>query len=170
MSTDIERKIDKEILPVIREKLLCAYDKGYRQATIDAYCRRHNVSCVDFGLPSGTLWIVRQENLTYTDAKARGLEFPTEAQVDELYRCKWKLDEDDIFCCHVKGPNGQETGVFNSNGPKLCIWTKESTELYSYVDGYIFTNYGANPLLKKTTVFVGESYSTLFVLPTDLSK
>lgn len=167
---DYEKKLDQELLPSIKEQLLCAYADGYQQATIDNYMRKHHVSgrLVDFGLPSKTIWIVRMESLTFRDAQKLGLQFPTEEQIEELLKCKWRQEQYDGWHCHVRGPNGCEMGIFDSCHQKLCVWTNGSKEDDNFiVTGYVYD--GKENTLTKGSVYSGDKYSTLFVLPSDLA-
>lgn len=171
-TTDFEEILDKEILPNIKKQLLAAYVDGYKQASIDDYVKNHpriSGKLIDFGLPSGTIWIVRMELYTFREAKEMGLQFPSKEQIKELLKCKWRSEQYDCWHCHVKGPNGYETGIFDSCHQELCVWTEESIENEDFmVNGYVY-NHKEKTLLEKM-VYCGEKFSTLFVLPKELQK
>ena len=129
---DFEKKIDEIIIPLFREKLMDSYLDGYKQSFIDNYIKNYNLSIADFGLKSGTIWIIRIENITFREAQQKGLIFPTKDQIEELLKCKWRDEQFDAWHMHVLGPNGYEIGVFDSCHSKLCFWTPESHEDEDY--------------------------------------
>lgn len=165
---DFEQFVDTKILPSIREQLLNAYSKGYQESSKDNYIKVHGLEghIADFGLPSGTIWVTRMEGLCFSEAKALGLQFPTEEQVKELQKCKWRFEQHDGWHGHIKGPNGNDAGAYSSESYILCLWTNESTIDENFmVKGYVVDYSGCK---ESRYVFVGDKFSTLFVLPKDL--
>ena len=167
---ELENHIEKDILPYLKEKILAVYRNEFRQASIKDYLKAHSLTTADiadFGLPSGTIWIVRCQGFTFRKAKELGLQFPTKEQIEELMKCKRLSERFDAWHCHVRGPNGYETGIYDSCHSKLCIWADDAVEDTDFmVEGYIITN---NDFTKQQ-VYVGDIFSTLFVVPQDLNK
>ncbi len=161
--------IDEVVIPQMRESLFQAYMEGCKQVHLEDFLRIHNLDAgrvVDFGLPSKTKWIIRNESLSFTMAQKRGLPFPTIEQIEEFIKCKWRYEQYDAWHCHVLGPNGVEIGIFDSCHQKLCIWTDQSEiDDHFYVNGYTIAEYER---LVPVSVYAGECFSTLFVLPQNI--
>ena len=71
---EFEKKVDTEILPLLKEYLMKAFNDGYNQINLENYLTEHNISkwdVVDFGLPSGTKWIIRKSSRSFLDGKKR---------------------------------------------------------------------------------------------------
>lgn len=173
---DFEQFVDTKILPSIREQLLKAYSEGYQDSSKDNYIKANHLErlIADFGLPSGTIWIAPQNDLTFRQAVESGLQFPTIDQIRELRKCKWSIerDENGAINISVKGPNGhtEQWRYYEDSGNGLCIWTDESIneEKDFYTTGYIDAEKGLEPIRKSTRIFVGDKFSTMFVLPKEL--
>ena len=169
---DFEKKVDNEILPLFREYLLKAFNDGCNQMTLDNYLEEHPMvrgNIINFGLPSGTKWIIRQSNRSFLDGKRLGLQYPTQEQIEELMRCQWEQYHYDGFHGRVIGRNGVVAGVYDSYHSTLCLWTNESKENENYmVDAYICEFKDGAMKYEKTKVYSGNKYSTLYVLPSHL--
>lgn len=159
--------VDKELLPAIKKKLFEAFSRGHNEYRTDDYIKLYHLEgrVVDFGLPSGTKWIVRNgRKMTFREAKNYGLQLPSEDQIQELIKCKWSYVHGDAWHGHVLGPNGYETGVFDSYHNNLCLWPNDAQEDENFmVMGYVYKNGDERP--QKSSVYVGERFESLFVIP-----
>ena len=76
---------------------------------------------VDLGLPSGTLWMSKNEDRLYNYDEAVeffGYNIPTRKQKDELFeKCKWTWTGSGFV---VVGPNGNQIYLPADQGMKLC--------------------------------------------------
>lgn len=164
-------KLDKEIMPAVREQILKAYDDGYTEghldSSLDSYCKAHNLdksNLYNLGLPSGTTWIRPHVLLTFAKAKELGLQFPTKEQIQELVKCKLVNENGKIY---ARGLNGTE--IFLSWENHECVlWTDDSCvskDFYihdSMVLKY-YNKYGLRFYNERT--YTGDEVFTLFVLP-----
>ena len=169
---EFEKKVDTEILPLLKECLMKAFNDGYNQINLESYLAEHNISkwdVIDFGLPSGTKWIIRKSSRSFLDGKNLGLQYPTKEQIEELMRCQWEEYHYDGYHGRVIGRNGVVAGVYDSYHSTLCLWTNESKEDENYmVDAYICDFKDKAMRFEKTKVYSGNKYSTLYVLPSHL--
>jgi len=166
------KMVDEKILPSIREKLVSAFDKGFeagqKNNSIEEYLKLHGLdksNIVDFGLPSKTKWIYKYNHLLrFEDAKKFGLQFPTREQLMELNKCQLFVeDHNEHKPMYMRGPNGKKIQI-GSIDFSFCVWSEESSisENY-YVCGHTIKY---NDLqLKFSSVYSGESFHTIFVLP-----
>jgi hypothetical protein len=166
-------KVDKEILPAIREQLLEAYGVGYeegkKEVTLEEYLQSHNLEkrhLVDLGLPSGTVWINIYKELSFVEAQKLGLQFPTFDQVAEFKKCmikKMPFASGIGGVVDVVGLNSKACRVANKKAA-LCLWNNMASLSDDFeVSGYVLSYEDAEYRYK--SVFGGERYYTLFVLP-----
>lgn len=171
---EFQKELEENILPLIKQQLLSAYEEGSKQSSIDKYIKQHKLEgmVVDFGLPSGTLWVVRTGNRIYSDAEKLGLQYPSLEQIEELMKCKWSYSQYDCTHGHILGPNGIKQGVWDACHDTLCLWTSEASVDEDFmVDGIIVEldwDEKNGVKLEHKKVFSGERYSTLYVLPSNL--
>lgn len=164
-------KLDKEIMPAVREQILKAYDDGYTEghldSSLDSYCKAHNLdksNLYNLGLPSGTTWIRPHVLLTFAKAKELGLQFPTKEQIQELVKCKLVNENGKIY---ARGLNGTE--IFLSWENHECVlWTDDSCVSEDfYIHGSMvlkyYNKYGLRFYNERT--YTGDEVFTLFVLP-----
>ena len=164
-------KLDKEIMPAVREQILKAYDDGYTEghldSSLDSYCKAHNLdksNLYNLGLPSGTTWIRPHVLLTFAKAKELGLQFPTKEQIQELVECKLVNENGKIY---ARGLNGTE--IFLSWENHECVlWTDDSCVSEDfYIHGSMvlkyYNKYGLRFYNERT--YTGDEVFTLFVLP-----
>lgn len=166
-------KLDKEILPAIREQLLEAYGVGYeegkKEVSLESYLESHNLDkrhLVDLGLPSGTVWIATHKELSFVEAQKLGLQFPTFDQVTEFKKCmikKTPFASGNGGVVDVLGLNSEKCRVASSSA-SLCLWNDSASLNENFkVNGYVLTYEDGDYNYK--SVFGGERYYTLFVLP-----
>lgn len=156
-------KIDKEILPTIREQLLEVYGLGHEEGLNDTSLQQYFVShgipdaaIIDLGLPSGTIWINSMKSMCYTDAQKLGLQFPTYEQIDELK----KIRRSDDGGLSMLGLNGKRFYIQMHN--RVAYFTESEIDK----DFEFFANYlTANGNWNCTHVYAGESVYFWFVLP-----
>lgn len=171
---DFQNELEQKILPMIKQQLLSAYEAGYNQSSLDKYIKCHKLEgkVVDFGLPSGTLWVVRNESCIFSDAEKLGLQYPTQEQIDELIKCKWNYSQYDSWHGHILGPNGTNAGVWDACHATLCLWTSDAVVDEDFmVDGNIVVldwEEKNGVRLEHKKVYLGEKFSTLYVLPSEL--
>ncbi len=159
-------KLDNEIIPALRERILHAYDEGYteghRDCTLRGYLESHQLKksdhLVDLGLPSGTMWINPKLHITFTRAKELGLKFPSKEQINELVRCKLINHNGRLY---IKGLNGNEI-LLSWKDHNFALWTDESIINENFfVNGTILYNED----FYNMSVYAGDLFRTLFVLP-----
>ena len=159
-------KLDAEIMPAIRQQILEAYEEGYedghQDSSLDGYLEAHNLHkdlLVDLGLPSGTIWIPIGE-MTFTEAKKRGLQFPTEEQILELIKCK-QIEKGNVI--YIKGLNSREISIAVKEKINFALWTDESyVNEHFNVDGGTILDNGS---FYDMSVYAGDKFRTMFVLP-----
>lgn len=161
-------KLDKEIMPAVREQILKAYDDGYTEghldSSLDSYCKAHNLdksNLYNLGLPSNTTWICTHRLMTFSRAKELGLQFPTNEQIQEFMKCKLVSGNGRIY---AKGLNGIEiplSGLCN----ECALWTDESCVSEDfYIHGSTILRYKEVRYYKQIA-YAGDDFFTLFVLP-----
>lgn len=126
---------------------------------------------IDFGLPSGTKWVVRiSELLTLTNANdilahtTSDIQLPTKKQIEELKNCVFYSDRWDPNHGHIKGPNGVDVAVCDDFHNKVCLWPSDGETDGFKADGYIWTTTQDNKCdLVPHKIYMGDRYQTLFV-------
>ena len=159
-------KVDKEILPAIREQLLEAYGVGYeegkKEVTLEEYLESHGIPdamVIDLGLPSGTKWIFPKKKFCFTEVIQNGLQFPTAEQIAEFK--KIKLIQQNYSEVDICGLNGSRTKI-SHHGDGIhfnkCIvmnnMFKISTERFGRGDNWFYP-----------TIYAGDKVYFMFVLP-----
>jgi hypothetical protein len=166
---DFEKLVDENIIPHFREELIRTYREVVATNNLEEYLREKHIepcNVVDFGLPSGTLWIVRNGRMCYTQALKRGLQLPTLSQIQELSKCRVRSEQYDSNHAQILGLNGTQIGVCDNFG-NLCFWISENVPRdNNSIDTYSWSvSNGGEVILLKRSLYIGSEYSPLFVLP-----